>query len=263
VSGEKARAPQACRQPTGDGADQHDLVLAHLAFVVRVARQYTGMGLTFDDLVGEGNLGLLEAAQHYDASRGVKFISYAVWWIRKSILRALSDRAPMIRLPHTQIKKIRALRDAERRLSSDLGRGVERHEISRHLQLSTAKIDCLLQLKVRELSLEEAPGSERGVSLLESLADDRSVDPETALLRKESAILIRGALRHLEHRERTVLACRFGLQGDRASSLRELSERLGLSREAVRLIEKRGRTQLRRLLRRSERSRATVSAGCP
>lgn len=231
-----------------DDASYHGLVEANLGFVIQTARRYAGMGLPLEDLVSEGNVGLLRAARHFDPSRGTKFISYAVWWIRKSILNALSEQGAGVRLPHTQRRKIRAVMDMERKLSGELGRRARREEIAGRLRTSTARIDRILQAKAFEISFEAPAGDGSEITIRESLADRSRPDPESALIRSESRSRVRSALDGLGDRERSVLTQRFGLEGDRSRSLRELGAELGLSPEAIRLIEKRATRKLRRLL---------------
>jgi len=232
----------------GGYAARDDLVTANLAFVVRVARRYAGLGVALEDLISEGNLGLLEAARHFDAGRGTRFITYAVWWIRKAILEALSGQSTAVRLPHTQRHKIRSVIDAERQLSRDLGRDAGRDEVATHLNLTVARVDRILQGKMIELSLDEATGDRSDIPLRDRIADGRTPSPEVALIRAEARACVRAALRTLGERERRVLADRFGLRGGRVRSLREIGAALGLSREAIRLIEMRAKKQLRRIV---------------
>ena len=231
-----------------DDASYHGLVEANLGFVIQTARRYAGLGLPIEDLVSEGNVGLLQAARHFDPSRGTKFISYAVWWIRKAIIRALSDQSAGVRLPHTQRRKIRAVLDTERQLSDELGRHAGREDIARRLRISIARIDKILQAKIHEVSFEQPVRSGSDITIRESLADASRPDPESAFIRSESQSRIRGAIKGLCDRERKVLTRRFGLEGDPSLSLRDLGGQLGLSPEAIRLIEKRATKKLRRAL---------------
>jgi len=247
------RALPSPARAAGVDPSRHGLVTANLAFVVRVARQYVGLGPALEDLISEGNVGLLEAARHFDPARGTRFITYAVWWIRKAILNAVSNQAASVRLPHTQRAKIRTVLHAERQLSRDLGRDAGRDEIARHLNTSIARIDSILKTRMKELSVDQTIGGGSDLPIHETLADARTPDPEAALIRSEDRARIRAALRVLGERERLVLADRFGLRCGRAQSLREIGARLGLSREAIRLIEKRAKKKLRRFVSRRPR----------
>jgi RNA polymerase primary sigma factor len=248
------------QRETRDDVSYHGLVQANLGFVIQTARRYAGMGLPLDDLVSEGNVGLLRAARNFDPSRGTKFISYAVWWIRKAIIHALSEQAAGIRVPHTQRRKIRAVLDMERRLAGELGRRAGREEIAGRLQTSTARIDRILQVKAFEVSFEEPVRGGSDITISESLADRSRPDPLNALIRSESRARVRSALEGLGDRERRVLARRFGLEGERAQTLRELGTELGLSPEAIRLIEKRATKKMRRALETGSGRRAARCA---
>ena len=137
------------------------LIESNLSFVVKVASEYRNLGLPFEDLLNEGNLGLIEAAHRYDASKGTKFITYAIWWIRKSILKALSEHSSLVRVPTYQMKKVREIRDVEANLSRRLGRRPRRDEISARLERSLAKVDQILQYSLREMSLDDKLGKDR------------------------------------------------------------------------------------------------------
>src|SRR5512136_508713 len=139
----------------------NELIESNLSFVVKVASEYRNLGLPFEDLLNEGNIGLIEAAHRYDASKGTKFITYAIWWIRKSILKALSEHSNLVRVPNYQMKKVREIRDAENSLRRSLGRAPMREEISERLSKNISKIDQVLQFNLREISLEERIGKDR------------------------------------------------------------------------------------------------------
>src|SRR5512134_2546509 len=145
----------------------HELIESNLSFVVKVATEYRNLGLPFEDLLNEGNIGLIEAAHRYDASKGTKFITYAIWWIRKSILKALSEHSNLVRVPSYQMKKVREIRDAEASLRRSLGRAPERGEISRRLAKSVNKIDQVLQFTMREVSLDDKVGKDRDKPIAE------------------------------------------------------------------------------------------------
>src|SRR3989441_11309831 len=182
-------------EEAGKDGSYHDLVESNLSFVVKIASEYRNLGLPFEDLLNEGNIGLIEAAHHFDHLRGTKFITYAIWWIRKSILRALSQHSNLVRIPNYQLKKVKNVRATERALVRELGRSPDREEISRELQSTIAKIDEILQIRLRELSLEDKVGRGKDTSIADYLVDSGSVNPEEELLREESQSLIRIALK--------------------------------------------------------------------
>ncbi len=227
---------------------REQLVLANLGFVVAIAREYRNLGVPFEDLLNEGNIGLIEAARRFDPSRGTRFITYAVWWIRKAIRRALTRHAGNVYVPDYQLKKVRRLRIIRSRLSGPLGREADREEVARELGVEIAKIDAILQLKLREVSLDDPVGQNADTPLSEVLADGRSLHPENHLINGESRGLLRRALRHLTDQEQTVIVNRFGLGGGPVFSLSEIGRRLGVSRERVRQIEDKSRKRLRKIL---------------
>jgi RNA polymerase primary sigma factor len=244
----------------GKDGSYHDLVKSNLSFVVKIASEYKNMGLPFEDLLNEGNIGLIEAAHHFDPSRGTKFITYAIWWIRKSILKALSQHSAMVRIPNYQLKKVRNVRNTERMLAKELGREADREEISKELRVTIAKIDEILQMKLRELSLDDKVGKDKDTPISDYLVDGRSVNPEDELIKNESQVVIRMALRSLTDQEQTVIINRFGLEGGRVFTLKEIGEKLGVSRERVRQIENQAKKRLRKLIARQQRTDGLAAA---
>jgi RNA polymerase primary sigma factor len=241
----------------------HNLVQSNLSFVVKIASEYKNMGLPFEDLLNEGNIGLIEAAHHFDPGRGTKFITYAIWWIRKSILKALSQHSAMVRIPNYQLKKVRNVRNTERMLSRELGREADREEISRELRVTIAKIDEILQMKMRELSLDDKVGKDKDTPISDYLVDGRSVNPEDELIKNESHVVIRLALRSLSDQEQTVIINRFGLEGGKVFTLKEIGEKLGVSRERVRQIENQAKKRLKKLMARQQRGSAGAGQPAP
>jgi RNA polymerase primary sigma factor len=237
----------------GDAAARDDLVRANLGFVVRVARQYRNFGLPFEDLLNEGNVGLLLAAQRFDPERGVRFITWAVWWIRKTILIALAHRSSLIRVPHYQRQRLTEIGRAERGLRGELGRLPRREELSARLGTDAQRVERCLGRRVRTLSLDD-PHDEKGTPLAALLPDTRSPRPDEDLIRRERHERLHAALGKLPALDRSVLVRRHGLGGEPPLVLREIGDELGLSRERVRQIEARAKARLARILaRRNER----------
>ena len=233
----------------GDTPALHELVQSNLAFVVKVASQYRNFGVPFEDLLNEGNVGLLEAAKRYDPTKDNKFVTYAIWWIRKSILQALTEQS-VVRVPPYQMRRVREIQETESALQRALGRRPAREEVSERLERSVAKVDEVLQFATRSVSLDEKLGRDREVSLADLLVDDRASSPEDELLRLEAHQLVTDALRHLNKREREVILLRHGIADERPLTLQETGDRMRLSRERIRQIEGEAKERLRRFFAR-------------
>jgi RNA polymerase primary sigma factor len=247
---EESSVARRLQTASGDDTACQELVTSNLAFVVKVANEYRNLGLPFEDLLNEGNLGLIEAARHFDPSRGTRFLTYAIFWIRKSILRAVARQANLVRLPTYQVKRLRLVGKAERALAATLGRAADREELSEKLQLSAATLDDLMQLRTRELSLDEPAGGDAASPRVDLLVDERAPDPDDRVIEDELRGRIRAAVGRLRPQERAVIVARFGLEGGRPRTLREVADTLGLSHEGVRQIEARAMHHLRRAIAR-------------
>jgi RNA polymerase primary sigma factor len=232
---------------TGCRHSRDALVEANLSFVVKVASEYRNLGLPFEDLLNEGNLGLIEAAHRFDSTKGTKFITYAIWWIRKSILKALSDRSTLVRVPSYQIKKVREIRETERSLSRSLGRRPDREEISANMARSVSKIDQALQFSLREISLDHKVGQDREQSISEYLVDESLESAEDDLIRRESTSLVSRAMLELTAQEKAVVCYRYGLRDGCSRTLKEVGAILKISRERVRQVENQAKRRLRRI----------------
>jgi RNA polymerase primary sigma factor len=232
------------------------LIEANLGFVVRVATEFRNLGLPFEDLLNEGNLGLIEAARRYDATKGTKFITYAIWWIRKSILRALAERSALVRLPSYQMKKVREIRRAEEVLRRVLGRKPWRSEISRTLDRTETQVEQALQFTQHSMSLDDTTHAEGGAPISDSLVDQSNDSVEDEMIRREDKDLILEALDALSAQERFVVHHRFGIGGGSPSTLRQIGDMMGVSRERVRQIEGHAKGKMRRFF--ADRSTLTV-----
>jgi RNA polymerase primary sigma factor len=230
----------------------NELVESNLSFVAKVASEYRHLGLPFEDLLNEGNTGLIEAAQRFDPEKDNKFISYAIWWIRKAILKALAEKAHVVRMPYSQIKKFKEIRRAERALQGELGRKPDREEISRHLSRPVAKIDKVLRHGVQHSSLDAPVGDDHDTPLSDVLVDCNGSTPEDKLLLRESNDDIGEAYCQLNRQQKKVLAYRFGLLGP-PLTLQETGERMGVSRERVRQIETQAKERLRKIFHKKRR----------
>jgi RNA polymerase sigma factor (sigma-70 family) len=230
----------------GDRQAVNELVESNLSFVAKVASEYRNLGMPFEDLLNEGNVGLIEAAHRFDADRDTKFISYAIWWIRKSILKALAEQTTTVRLPYSQMKKVKEIRKAERALREELNRKPTREEISRHLRRKVEKIDKVLQHGVREVSLDEPVGEQQETPLAECIQDREKISVEQGMLEREMVHGVAEAFEYLSEQQRTVISYRFGLNGHQTLTLQETGNRMGLSRERVRQIECQAKERMRR-----------------
>lgn len=240
----------------GDQEALRRLVEGNLRFVVSYARRYRGVGVPFLDLIHEGNLGLIEAAKRFDPHRNVKFITYAVWWIRQAITHALSLQARAFSLPQKLSGAAARMGREVAELTEQLERAPTSHEIAEGMDLSEGEVDALLRIGSSDVSLSERVGAGRadhdGPELAELI---ESPDPpvEDDLVRRALVQRVRAALDELDDKEREVVALRFGLDRDgEMRTLQEVGETLGLSRERIRQIESRAKDKLRRSKRAGE-----------
>jgi RNA polymerase primary sigma factor len=240
-----------------------ELIRSNLSFVVKVANDYRNLGLPFEDLLNEGNVGLIEAAQRYDTTKGTKLITYAIWWIRKSILKALNEHANLVRVPNYQLKKVRELREAESALRRTLGRKPNREEISRRISRSVAEVEEVIQVSLarHDVSLDDTFGKDEDTPISDFLVDSRLPSAEDELIQQEWSGLVGEALAHLTKQEKTVISYRFGLSGGPALTLKEVGEKMGLSRERIRQIEFKATSRLRKILDKGFSARDRVRRG--
>lgn len=241
----------------------HELVESNLSFVVKVASEYRNLGLPFEDMLNEGNIGLIEAAHRYDAGKGTKFITYAIWWIRKSILKSLSEHSSLVRVPTYQMKKVREIRDAENSLRRTLGRKPKREEISARLDRSLHKVDQVLQFNLREMSLDDKVGKERDTPIADYLVDHNLITPEDDLIKREANTLVSEAMTDLTEQERTVLCHRFGIAGGPTLTLKEIGEMMNISRERVRQVECQAKNRLKKIFARKRVSKHASGPAFP
>ncbi len=223
----------------GDDQALEKLTLANLRFVVSVAKQYQYRGMSLPDLINEGNLGLIRAAQRFDETRGFKFISYAVWWIRQAIIQALGEQSRMIRLPLNRVADVNKINQAISTLEQKYQRGPTDEEIARQTDLTEDLVSSTLQIKTRHHSLDAPlPGSESDENfLLDTLSYDDMPAPDQNLLYESLKKEINAALQILSTKEAMVIERFFGLNRKRAASLGEIAQSLQLSKERVRQIK--------------------------
>ena len=235
----------AKRVKAGDEEALKQLAQANLRFVVSVAKQYQNQGLPLSDLINEGNVGLIKAAKRFDETRGYKFISYAVWWIRQAILQALAEQSRIVRLPLNRVGALHKIGKASSELEQEFGREPSADEIADELDMTEHEVMDTLKISSRHLSLD-APFSEgEDNSLLDVLSDGVQPLPDENLMTNALKEDIKRALDTLSKREAKVISLYFGLDGKQALTLEEIGLRFKLTRERVRQIKEKAIRRLR------------------
>ncbi len=230
----------------GDQEALRQLVEANLRFVVHYAKRYRGLGLSFMDLIHEGTLGLMEAAKRFDPDRNVKFISYAVWWVRQAIFHALSEHSRVFRLPQKLSSQVSRLSAAREKLKGELERMPTIAELAERTALPPAEVEPLLLAAGDDVSLSTAVGDDGGLELGETLEQESVPSAEVEMIRTSFEARIQGMVSGLDEKEREVIRMRFGFDGEEPMTLQEIGEAMGLSRERIRQIESRAKEKLRR-----------------
>ncbi|RMG44800.1 MAG: RNA polymerase sigma factor RpoD/SigA [Acidobacteria bacterium] len=230
----------------GDTEALKKLVEANLRFVVSFAKRYRGCGLSFLDLINEGNVGLIEAAKRYDPSKNVKFITYAVWWIRQSIIHALSDQSGPFRLPQKQANLLYRIGKTQSALMSELQRRPSVEEIAEAMDVDPKDVNTLLQVSDENISLSAVIDEEHEFHLSDKLEQETIPSADAVLMREALRTQVRQALAELDEKERKVVLLRFGLTGEEPKTLKEIGEMMNLSRERIRQIEAQALKKLNR-----------------
>lgn len=221
------------------------LTKANLRFVVSVAKQYQNQGLSLGDLINEGNLGLIKAAKRFDETRGFKFISYAVWWIRQSILQALAEQSRVVRLPLNRVGALNKIGKAFSNLEQEFEREPSASEIAEELEMTAYEVSDTLKISGKHLSLDAPFNQGDDNRLLDVIEDDQQQPPDDLLLNESLRIEVQRALTTLSDREAEVIKLYFGLEREHPLTLEEIGERFSLTRERVRQIKEKAIRRLR------------------
>ena len=229
----------------GDRASLNELIESNLSFVVKVSSEYRNLGLPFEDLLNEGNIGLIKAAKRFDETRGFKFISYAVWWIRQAILQALAEQSRIVRLPLNRVGTLHKIGKVASSLEQEYGREPSPEEIAKELELSESEVSDTLKISNTHLSLDAPFSTSEDNSLIDVLEDELQPAPDESLLKESLRVEIEKSLETLTPREAEVINLYFGLSHEKALTLEEIGVRFSLTRERVRQIKEKAIRRLR------------------
>jgi len=235
----------ARRIKSGDDRALEKLVKANLRFVVSVAKQYQNQGLSLPDLINEGNLGLIKAAQRFDETRGFKFISYAVWWIRQSILQALAEQSRLVRLPLNQVGSLNKIKKATSRLEQEFERPPSVEEIAQKLDIPEHKLDKALRITTRYVSMDAPIAEDEDTKFLDVFVSDDTPRTDTNLMRESLNKEIQRSLSTLTEKERDVINLYYGIGMNHGLTLDEIGAKFNLTRERVRQIKEKAIRRLK------------------
>ncbi|MBS1210308.1 MAG: polymerase sigma factor RpoS [Proteobacteria bacterium] len=252
---EAALARRVCQ---GDFAARQIMIERNLRLVVNIAKHYLNRGIPLLDLVEEGNLGLMHALEKFDPERGFRFSTYATWWIRQNIERAIMNQSRTIRLPVHVVKELNQVLRAQRQVEASTGQSSRLEDIAEKLDRPVGDVREILSLSEHTASLDAPLDIDPSLSIGESLADDQAISPELSIHTAEVEALIREWISQLSEKQRLVIQYRYGLDDVEVLTLEDLAEQLGLTRERVRQIQLEALAQLRRILKRRGVSREVL-----
>ena len=247
----------AKRIQSGDAGARSHMIEANLRLVVKIAHDYANFGLPILDLISEGNIGLVKAVERFDPEKGGKLSTYAAWWIKQSIKRALANQSKTIRLPVHLVDKIARIRRTTAELTEELGREPTNDELASVLEMPVAKIAHLKSVSVRPTSLDAPVGDDNGTELGELVGDENCATPFQQLAEKSMSRDIKRMVDSLDEREARIIRLRFGLEGDKPKTLEEVGEVFEITRERVRQLQNMALSKMRRILQENEKQRTT------
>jgi RNA polymerase primary sigma factor len=242
----------AAKIKKGDMKARALMIKANLRLVVKIAHDYGNLGLPLLDLVSEGNIGLMKAVERFDPAKGGKLSTYAAWWIKQSIKRALANQSKTIRLPVHLVDKIAKVKRLAMAMSEELGREPTDDELAEEVGISAAKLSQLRTVSIRPASLDAPMNDDDGTEFGELVGDDSAVDPAENLSDKNLQEELTDLLGVLDARERKIINSRFGLDGGKARTLEEVGQKFGVTRERIRQLQNIALAKLRRALRKRE-----------
>ncbi|HNU52773.1 MAG TPA: sigma-70 family RNA polymerase sigma factor [Verrucomicrobiota bacterium] len=242
----------AARIKAGDRRAREHMIKANLRLVVKIAHDYDGLGLPLLDLINEGNIGLMKAVERFDPSKGGKLSTYAAWWIKQAIKRALANQTKTIRLPIHLVDKISRMRRIAMQLQEVFGREATDEELGEELGMPASRVAQLRNASIRPASLDAPLGDEDSNTFAEVVEDERADDPYEHLEEKTVAVMLDQMVERLDPRERTILRYRFGLDGGTERTLEEVGEHFGVTRERIRQIQNQALAKLRLMIQKLE-----------
>lgn len=240
---EEVRLAQLIRE--GDRVALNKLVKANLRFVVSVAKQYQNQGLSLPDLINEGNVGLIKAASRFDETRGFKFISYAVWWIRQGILQALAEQSRIVRLPLNQVGSINKIKKTISKLEQELNRAPFMEEVAASLETSHSKIDAALRISSRSISIDAPISTDDDTTMVDFITSDDTPNTDDLLMQESLNSEIQRSLATLTEKERDVINLYYGIGLNHGLTLDEIGDKFDLTRERVRQIKEKAIRRLK------------------
>lgn len=235
----------ANRIAEGDQSAKNELVEANLRLVVSLARHYQGCGLSYQDLIQEGNIGLIKAAEKFDVSKGFRFSTYASWWIKQALSRAIADQSRTIRIPVHMTENINKFKKTERELLSQLNREPKIKEIADAMGISEKQAKEIQSYIVEPTSLDIQVGDDDDTTIGSFIEDTHFINPESAYIKESNGDVVNAVLDTLSDREANILRLRFGIGGKKAMTLEEVGKEYGLTRERIRQIEAKALRKLR------------------